>query len=419
MTGAWRIGCRANLQIGNSIYNLQKRQYHHLMIPRHASDTILRLSRGFPVVAITGPRQSGKTTLARAAFPSKPYVTLESPDVRSFAQSDPRGLLANHPDGAIFDEAQRCPELFSYLQEQVDSNRQMGQYVLTGSQQFGLRSQITQSLAGRVGLVQLLPFALGELADAGLAPPDIERAMFTGAWPPLHDRGLAPADWYPAYVATYLERDLHQLVQVRDLHSFQLFLRLCAGRCGQLLNLSALANDCGITHNTAKAWLSVLEASYIVFLLRPHHRNFAKRLVKAPKLYFCDTGLACWLLGVQAPAQLLSHAQRGALFENWVITELLKGRLNRGLLPNLFFWRDSTGNEVDVLLDQGERILPVEIKSGRTVTPDYFGALAKWCALAGESAQGAIVVYAGDAEQRRRDARVIPWRGIAELALRV
>lgn len=386
------------------------------MIARRAAETILRLSRGFPIVAITGPRQSGKTTLARAVFPDKSYASLENPDVRSFAASDPRGFLAGYPDGAVFDEAQRCPELFSYLQGIVDAGRRMGQFVLTGSQQFGLRSGITQSLAGRVGMVQLLPFSHGELAAAGRAPRDVETAIYTGSYPPLYDRDIAVADWQPGYVATYLERDLHQLINVRDLRTFQLFLRMCAARTGQLLNLSSLASDCGITHNTAKAWLSVLEASYILFFLPPHFRNFNKRLIKSPKLYFHDTGLASWLLGIQEKRQLETHSLRGALFETWVVAELLKGRYNRGLASNLFFWRDSTGNEVDVLAEQGELLAPIEIKAGRTVAADSFTALDKWCRLAGASAAPAVLVHAGEQVQKRAGATVLPWQAVAALA---
>ena len=386
------------------------------MIYRKSIETISRLCRGFPIVAITGPRQSGKTTLARAVFPEKPYVSLEDPDIRAFAEADPRSFLLRYPDGAILDEVQRCPDLFSYLQSIVDGDGRMGLFLLSGSQQFGLRSNITQSLAGRVGMVQLLPFSHGELAAAGQAPADLETAIYAGSYPPLYDRKVAPADWYPAYVATYVERDLHQLIQVRDLRTFQLFLRMCAARTGQLLNLSALANDCGITHNTAKAWLSVLEASYIVFFLQPHFRNFGKRLTKAPKLYFYDSGLVSWLLGIQSKNQITTHSLRGALFETWVVAEFIKGRFNRGLASNLYFWRDSTGNEVDVLAEQGELLIPVEIKSGRTVTVDYFSALNKWCGFAGEISGAAHLVYAGDDSQQRGQVSVVPWRGVAALA---
>ena len=386
------------------------------MIPRQAAETIRRLSKGFPVVAITGPRQSGKTTLARHAFPGKPYVSLEYPDTRDFAQSDPRAFLEGYLDGAVLDEVQRCPELFSYLQGTVDEDGRMGLFVLTGSQQFDLRAGITQSLAGRVGMVQLLPFSQGELAAAGIAPDDPETAIYNGCYPPIYDREIAPLDWQAGYVATYLERDLHQLIQVRDLKAFQLFVRMCAARTGQLLNLSSLAADCGITHNTARAWLSVLEASYLVFLLPPHFRNFNKRLTKTPKLYFYDTGLACWLLGIRDKKQLTTHAMRGALFETWVIAELVKGRFNRGLPSNLFFWRDSTGNEIDVLADQGDCLAPIEVKAGKTIAADYFAGLRRWRTLAGTAAGKAALVYAGKEQQRRDDVNVISWRKIAELA---
>jgi len=386
------------------------------MIPRQAAQTLLRLNRGFPVLAITGPRQSGKTTLARATFPDKPYISLENPDIRGFAESDPRAFLAGFPDGAILDEVQRTPELFSYLQGLVDEDGRMGLFILTGSQQFGLRSRITQSLAGRVGLVHLLPFSYAELCKTPAPPSDLETALFKGSYPPLYVRDLTPHDWLSAYVATYLERDLHQLINVRDLKTFQLFLRMCAARTGQLLNLSALSSDCGITHHTAKAWLSVLEASYLLFLLPPHHRNLGKRLTKSPKLYFIDTGLACWLMGIQDKDQLHFHAQRGALFETWIIAELLKGRFNRGLPANLYFWRDSAGNEIDVLLDQGERLLPIEIKAGTTINPDYFSGLNKWRALAGSAALPSILIHGGSEAQTRTQASLLPWHQVAAWA---
>lgn len=385
------------------------------MIKRIAHDTILRLAKGFPVIAITGPRQSGKTTLSRSSFPDKPYLTLEDPDTRLLAENDPRGLLSRYPEGLILDEAQRAPQLFSYLQGFVDEHLIPGKYVLTGSQQFGLLSGITQSLAGRVGLVQLLPFAIAELESAGKLQPDADSLMFRGMYPPLYDRELAPADWFPAYVNTYIERDVRQLINVRDLSTFQRFIMMCAARTGQLLNLSSLAADCGITHNTAAAWISVLEASYLIFLLRPHYANFNKRLVKTPKLYFLDTGLAAWLLGVRKVGQLAYHAQRGALFENLVVTEFLKGRFNRGQPADLYFWRDSKGLEVDLLVDDGTSLTPVEIKSGQTIAPDFLASLKKWRKLSGTPDRPAALVYGGDKELANSNVSIVPWRNLATL----
>ncbi len=386
------------------------------MIPRTAHDTLMRLARGFPVIAVTGPRQSGKTTLARAAFPGKSYLSLEDPDTRLLAESDPRGLLSRFPDGVILDEAQRVPDLFAYLQTFVDSNVRPGKYVLTGSQQFGLLSGITQSLAGRVGMVHLLPFSLGELQAEGKLPADLDEVMFRGLYPPLYDREITPGDWCAGYVNTYVERDVQQLIAVRDLSAFQRFLKMCAARTGQLLNLSSLAADCGITHNTAAAWLSVLEASYIVFQLRPHFRNYNKRLVKTPKLYFCDTGLAAWLLGVREPGQLAFHAQRGALFENLAITEFLKARLNGGLPADIYFWRDSRGLEVDLILENGEELKPVEIKAGQTIASDFFDSLKKWGQLSGRGDKPAWLVYGGEREMQNGNVTIVPWRGLPKLA---
>ena len=386
------------------------------MIKRTVYNTIQRLAKGFPVIAITGPRQSGKTTLARSTFPDKPYLTLEDPDTRMLAESDPRGLLAGYPDGLILDEAQRSPQIFSYLQSFVDDHLVPGKYVLTGSQQFGLMSGITQSLAGRVGMIQLLPFAMDELKSADKMPNDINRLMLYGMYPPLYDRELTPVDWFPAYVNTYIERDVRQLINIRDLSAFQRFIRMCAARTGQLLNLSSLASDCGITHNTAAAWISVLEASYIIFLLRPHFSNFNKRMVKTPKLYFIDTGLAAWLLGIREQEQLTFHAQRGALFENLVVTEFLKGRFNKGQQADIYFWRDSKGLEVDLLLDDGNSLKPVEIKSGQTVVPDSMTSIKKWCELTGLPNRPAWLVYGGTKEYTNGNISIVPWRELATLA---
>jgi predicted AAA+ superfamily ATPase len=386
-----------------------------MLVERNAAGVLKQLAKAYPVVALTGPRQSGKTTLVRQVFADKPYASLEDPDQREFAGQDPRGFLAQFPTGAVLDEVQRCPALLSYLQRIVDEAKLPGMYILTGSQQFGLLSGVTQSLAGRVALLTLLPFSLGELDRLGRVPPGLDTLLVTGAYPPIHDRDLAPAVWYANYIATYVERDVRQLLNVQDLSNFQRFLRLCAGRTGQLLNLSALANDCGITHNTAKAWISVLEASYIVHLLPPHHANFNKRLVKTPKLYFLDTGLAAWLLGIKSAADLPAHAMRGALFETWVLSELRKQRYEAGQPSNLFFWRDRTGNEVDVLADDGAKLVPLEIKAGATLNADYFTGLTRWRELAGKKAGPAHLVYGGDALVTRAGTRVVPWRRIAEL----
>ncbi len=381
-------------------------------IPRNAESRLQHFASGYPVVVVTGPRQSGKSTLVRHAFPEHRYISLEDLDQREFAETDPRGFLNQFRGGAILDEAQRCPVLFSYLQTRVDDSQQPGEFILTGSQQFSLLSGITQSLAGRAALLTLLPMSYDELQRAGKTGRNLDKVLFYGAYPPIYDRGLEPHPWYGNYVRTYLERDVRQLIKVQDLGTFQRFLRLCAGRTGQLLNLSSLANDAGITHNTAKAWISVLEASYIVHLLPPHQRNFNKRLVKTPKLYFLDTGLATWLLGIQTCEQLATHVQRGALFETWVISELLKARFNAGETSNLYFWRDRSGHEVDLLIDYGTHLSPLEIKSGQTINQDYFKGLAFWQKLAGESAGKAWLIYGGNSVQTRSDVAVLPWHEI-------
>lgn len=385
------------------------------MITRNSQTTLQRLAQGFPVVAITGPRQSGKTTLAKATFPNKPYLSFEDPDVRVLAEADPRRLLARYVDGAILDEVQRVPQLFSYLQTHVDEHRQPGMFILTGSQQFGLLSGISQSLAGRVGMVQLLPLALSELSRVALLPGGVDELLCKGCYPALYDRNLAPADWFSGYVSTYVERDVRQLINVRDLSAFQRFLKMCAARSGQLLNLSSLANDCGITHNTAAAWISVLEASYIIHLLRPHHRNFNKRLIKSPKLYFCDVGLAAWLLGIHKPEEVAFHAMRGSLFETMVVAEFLKRCWHDGKLSNLYFWRDSSGLEIDLVLEQGERLIPVEIKSGTTIAADFTANLKKWQQLSGTTEQPAWLIHGGDQRFDTGTIQLLPWQDLEQV----
>jgi len=386
------------------------------MIPRAAQKTLLRLARGFPIVAITGPRQSGKTTLAKLTFPQKPYLSLEDPDIRASAENDPRGLLTGFPTGAILDEAQRVPQLFSYLQTKVDEKIIPGMFVLTGSQQFGLLSGISQSLAGRVGLVELLPFAAGELQAAKRFPDSLEDMLLSGFYPPLYDRDLQTSDWLAGYVATYIERDARQLINIRNLSVFQRFVKMCAARTGQILNLSSLANDCGITHSTAASWISVMEASYLIYLLRPHYRNYNKRLIKAPKLYFIDTGLAAWLIGIHSADQIRFHAQRGHLFESFVVSEFLKARFNQGLPSNLFYWRDSKGIEIDLLLESGEKLDAIEIKSGQTIASDFFSSIKSWRKLTGQTDMPAWLIYGGDKTLTRENISVTPWGKISKLA---
>lgn len=377
------------------------------MIKRDVEDSIRSLLRGFPIVTITGPRQSGKTTLARAVFADKPYLSLEDPDVRLAAIEDPRSFLSRFPEGGVIDEVQRAPEILSYLQTLVDGDRRMGLFILTGSQHFGLMSGITQSLAGRTAFVELLPFSRSELIRAGKEPEASDQAIFIGGYPPIYDRDISPQAWFASYVTAYVERDVRQVLKVQELETFQRFVRLCAGRTGGILNLSSLATECGITHNTAKAWISVLQTSYIIFLLRPHEKNFNKRLVKSPKLYFYDSGLVCWLLGIREDAQLETHPLRGAIFETYIISDLKKSYLNRAEVPPFYFWRDSNGLEVDLLVEQTGRLMPVEIKSGRTVTRDFFTGLTRWTYLAGEAAVTPTLIYGGGESYQHKGIRVI------------
>ena len=387
------------------------------MIPRTAASTLKRLAKGFPVVALTGPRQSGKTTLAKAVFKDKAYVSLENPDEREFARQDPKLFLQRFPDGAILDEVQRCPDLLSWLQGWVDQRGRMGDFVLTGSAQFDMIASITQTLAGRVGRVELLPLSTEELMTAHKAPADLKTTLFQGGYPALYDRDVSPQDWFANYMATYLERDVRQLIAVRDLGQFQTFVKMCAARTGQLLNLTSLGADCGISAVTAKQWLSVLEASYIVTLLKPHHRNFGKRLVKAPKLYFCDVGLATWLLGIRDAATLDTHAARGALFETHVISELMKQRLNAGQAADLYFWRDHMGHEVDVLIETAQGFQALEIKAGSTFASDWTGGLKKWQKLAGDENHRSSLVYGGTHSYEREGLSVWAWPDIGKISL--
>lgn len=382
------------------------------MLARSITPTLHRLAASFPVLAMTGPRQSGKTTLARALFADKPYVSLEDPVERAFAVEDPRGFLARFSQGAVFDEAQRWPDLFSHLQGMVDADRQPGRFILTGSQQFGLLAGVTQSLAGRVGMTRLLPLAATEIPAVAARSLSLDGLMLQGGYPALHTQPVEPADWFASYIATYVERDVRQVLNIQSLPTFQRFLRLCAGRTGQLLNMSALASEAGITASTAKSWLAVLESSDLIHLLPPYHRNFGKRLVKMPKLYFLDTGLACWLLGIRSEDVLALHPLRGALFENWVVGECIKARYNRGQPADLYFWRDNNGLEADLIFEQGEHLQMVEIKSGQTITSDTIRAGQRATRMAEDVALPPWLIYGGDETYERSGIKIYGWRDV-------
>lgn len=386
------------------------------MIERDMKKTALLLAGQYPVVVITGPRQSGKTTLCRTTFPDKAYVNLEMPDIRQYAMDDPKSFLTDYAEGAILDEIQRAPELLSYIQGMVDEDDRAGRFILTGSQQFELMHSVTQTLAGRVGLLKLLPLSLAELQRHGFdASPDTH--LFTGSYPRIYDKNLNPTQAMGDYFETYVQRDIRQLVQLKNVAVFETFVRLCAGRTGQLLNLSALGADAGVSHATAREWINVLEASYILFRLRPWHANISKRLVKSPKLYFYDTGLASYLLDMESTKHMRSHPLRGALFENMVIVEALKQRLNRGKRSNLSFYRDSAGHEVDLLLTSGTDLYPIEIKSGTTVNRDYFKGLNFFSKLKNLSITRGAVIYAGDDAQTRGSWQVCPVKAMGNLLL--
>ena len=383
------------------------------MIARHASSRILRLLGGFPVLTITGPRQSGKTTLVRQLLPHKPYVSLEAPAQREFARTQPAEFLRQFPGGAVIDEAQNAPELFSEMQGVVDASRTMGQFVLTGSHNLSLLSRVTQSLAGRTALVELLPLSIAELRDAKLLEADYANHMVKGFYPALYSRALEPYEWLNAYLVTYAERDARQLTAIQDLGAFQRFLKLTAARTGQLLNMQSLASDAGVSDKTAKQWLSILETCYLIHFVRPHFANFGKRLTKSPKIYMTDVGLAAALLGIHTAQQVQSHPLRGALFETLVVNEFLKSRANAGVREPLYFWRDNIGTEVDLILERGQDIAAVEIKSGMTVASDAFNSLGKWQKYATERGQFSNIypglVYGGDSRFTRLGVDVLPW----------
>jgi predicted AAA+ superfamily ATPase len=394
------------------------------MLQRTLAEKIASLASQFPVISITGPRQSGKTTLAKMVFDQHEYVTLEDPDEREYALNDPRGFLRRFKGSIILDEIQRTPELLSYIQGIVDSDDSPGRFILTGSQQFHLLHKISQTLAGRTALVHLLPFSIAELLSVKgpdpykitTVPAEIQRPSFKleeilyrGFYPRIHDKALDPHDWLSAYYRTYVERDVRDIIRLGDIDTFQRFVRLCAGRSGQLLNLSSLALDAGISHTTARSWLSVLQAGFIVHLLPPHHANFSKRLVKSPKLYFIDTGLLCYLLRIRKPEDILTHTMKGSIFETFVVADLFKAFVHWGETPPMYFWRDKTGHEVDIIIDIGEKLIPIEIKSGETVTSAFFDSIRYFRSLGKSMADTGVLIHGGDALYEREDCIVRPW----------
>ncbi|MCU0402084.1 MAG: ATP-binding protein [Algoriphagus sp.] len=381
-----------------------------MLIYRHIVAAIEAMIPKYPIIALTGPRQSGKTTLLKSLFKGYRYVSLENPDYRNFAETDPNGFLSEYDHQVIFDEVQRVPALFSYLQSKVDEKSpETGIYVLSGSQNFHLMERITQSLAGRVAIFKLFPLDTQELQQAGLLAEDYLSQMVRGFYPAMYDKDIPSKTFYSNYIQTYINRDVSELIAVRDMRLFQNFLALCAGRAGQLLNLNALANESGISQPTAKAWLSALEHSYITFQLYPYHKNFNKRIIKTPKLYFYDTGLLAHLLKIQHPEQLTTDPLKGAMFENMVISDYIKQMQHKSDLSDIWFWRDSSGNEVDLIIDQGLEKTIVEIKATKTILSNLLDGLGKYESISDEKIIRKILVYGGDQVQSRTLADVVPW----------
>lgn len=398
------------------------------MYKRQIAESLKKSMKQYPAVTVTGPRQSGKTTLAKETFPNFDYVLLEDPDTLEFAENDPRGFLNKHNEHVIFDEIQNAPHLFSYLQGKIDENEKAGRYILSGSQQFSLNEKISQSLAGRTALLRLLPLSLSELENRpsqtywsekklndGMKKPkhSCYDIMLQGMYPRLHKNNISPTEFYRDYVDTYVTRDLRKLLEVNNLSKFMTFLRLIAGRSGQLVNLQSLGNDAGVDHTTVKRWLSILETSYIIFLLQPHHKNFNKRLIKAPKLFFLDTGLMCYLLRIKNVDELQHHPLIGSIFETFIFTELYKNFSHSNEKLPLYFWRDRTGNEVDFLIDRGLDLLPIEVKSSQTLSSSLLKNIKHWLSLKDNSQKNGALIYGGNEWRLSENIQTIPWYGIS------
>lgn len=386
------------------------------MIERTIKSKIIEASQEFPVITIVGPRQSGKTTLAKSVFSKHAYISLEDYDIRERAHADPRRFLSDFPTefGLILDEIQHVPQLLSYMQTIVDQEKKNGFFVITGSNNFLVHDAISQTLAGRMAIFTLLPLSIEELQKAQLLPEKIETAVYNGGYPKIYASAVSIERLYKNYIQTYLERDVHQIKQVSDLSLFKKFINLCVGRVGQIVNFTSLANDCGITQNTVKSWLSLLESSYIIFLLYPYHKNFGKRIIKSPKLYFIDTGIACNLLHIESDRDLSSHYLRGGLIESFLISDILKQQYNQDKTPTLYFWRDQTGNEIDCIIDK-QNPISIEIKAGKTVNSDFFKPIDQWQKLTHYSPVFSYVIYGGAEDQNWPQAQVIQWKSAGTL----
>ncbi len=399
-----------------------------MYLKRNLSEYLKKYLTKYPIVSVTGPRQSGKTTLTQKTCPNYKYVSLEEPDKLEFATEDPRAFLETYQEHVIFDEVQQAPKLFSYLQSNVDKNSKPGRFILTGSQQFLLNQKISQTLAGRIARLTLLPLSFAELCQRPsqkfwhtekLSKPShpeitLYRCLASGLYPRLYEYNLEPEQFFRDYIATYITRDLQQLLHVGDLRSFQSFLRSLAGRCGQRVNLTSLGNDLGLSHTTIKRWLSVLEASYIILLLEPYYNNFNKRLVKSPKIYFLDTGLLCYLLRVSSEEELPNHPHIGGIFESFAVTELIKSYHHHDHEPPLYFWQERSGQEIDILIDKGKSLLyPIEIKAAQTLSQKFFNNLEYWLNIKNNPQKSGCLIYGGNEWQKRNNIHVIPWYGIS------
>lgn len=383
------------------------------MISRKITKEILQLKKEFPIVTILGPRQSGKTTLVRDIFKTYKYVSFEDPDIRELVKDDPRGFLKEYDKNVIIDEVQRVPEFFSYLQTHVDNIKKNGSFILTGSHNYLLMESISQSLAGRTGIVTLIPLSMEELPKDSIS--NLNKAIFTGFYPRIFDQNIRPSSFYKSYVNTYIERDIRMIKNISSYSSFLRFLKLIAGRCGQVLNIKTIAEDSGVSYHTAENWISILETSYIIFKLQPYYKNFNKRIIKSPKIFFYDTGLLSYLLGIRKEEELTNHYLKGNIFENFIVSDIIKYDYNRGNLANFYFWQDSNANKVDLIIDNGQDVTAIEIKAGSTIRSELFKNLVSWKKLQDNKKQSEFLFYAGDMNITRKGVKVLNWKDLSKM----